>query len=90
MDSNQFMGLLIAAIVVLLGLTSSIVVIIIKPIINLNKSIVKLNDSIDRLNEDNQNLSVRVREHGKEIDEKAKKLLIHDTKIAHLEERLKR
>lgn len=90
MDSNQFMGLLIGAIVVLLGLTSSIVVIIIKPIINLNRSIVKLNDSIDRLNEDNQNLSVRVREHGKEIDENKRNILIHDQQIKHLEERLKR
>ena len=57
MDSNQFMGLLIAAIVVLLGIATGIATLIIKPIMNLNKSIVKLNDSIDRLNEDNQNLS---------------------------------
>lgn len=89
MDSNQFMGLLIAAIVTLLSIASIIVALIIKPIINLNKSIVKLNDSIDRLNAENENLSGRVKEHGKEIDANAKKLLIHDTEIAHLKERLK-
>ena len=89
MDSNQFMGLLIAAIVVLLGIATGIATLIIKPIMNLNKSIVKLNDSIDRLNEDNQNLSIRVREHGKEIDENARKLLIHDKEIEHLKEKLR-
>ena len=89
MDSNQFMGLLIAAIVTLLSIASIIVALIIKPIINLNKSIVKLNDSIDRLTAENENLSGRVKEHGKEIDATAKKLLIHDTEIAHLKERLK-
>ncbi|MBO7691548.1 MAG: hypothetical protein J6T10_02800 [Methanobrevibacter sp.] len=89
MDGNTFMGLLIAAIGSLLAIISVIVALIIKPIINLNKSIVKLNDSIDRLNEDNQNLSIRVKEHGKEIDENARKILIHEKEIEHLKERLK-
>lgn len=89
MDSNQFMGLLIAAIVTLLSIASIIVALIIKPIINLNKSIVKLNDSIDRLNAENENLSGRVKEHGKEIDENARKILIHDKEIEHLKERLR-
>ena len=89
MDSNQFMGLLIAAIVVLLGIATGIATLIIKPIMNLNKSIVKLNDSIDRLNEDNQNLSVRVREHGKEIDDNREHLIRHDKDIEHLKERLR-
>jgi len=89
MDSNQFMGLLIAAIGSLLAIISVIVALIIKPIINLNRSIVKLNDSIDRLNADNENLSIRVKEHGKEIDANREHLIKHDKDIEHLKERLK-
>lgn len=89
MDSNQFMGLLIAAIGSLLAIISVIVALIIKPIINLNRSIVKLNDSIDRLNDENENLAGIVKEQGKDIVENSRKILIHDTEIAHLKERLK-
>lgn len=89
MDSNYFMGLLIAAIVVLLGIATGIAALVIRPIINLNRSIVKLNDSIDRLNAENENLSGRVKEHGKEIDANREHLIKHDKDIEHLKERLR-
>ena len=89
MNDTQFMGLLIASIGSLLAIASIIVAIIIKPVINLNKSIVKLNDSIDRLNKENQNLSVRVYAHGKEIDANREHLIRHDKDIEHIKECLR-
>lgn len=88
MDSTQFMGMLIAAIVVLLSIATGIAALIINPIIKLNKSITKLNDSIDKLNGDNERLEQRVTKHGREIDEHTKRLIIHDKEIEHMKEKL--
>lgn len=89
MESTQFMGMLIAALISLLTMASIIVAIIIKPIINLNKSITKLNDSIDMLNTESKNLENRVTTHGKELDEHSKHLIIHDQEIKHMKEHLR-
>ena len=84
MNSNEFMGLLIGAIVTLLGGASVIVGLIVKPLLNLNKSIVKLNDSIDNLNKDTGSLANRVSKHGQEIDANREHLIIHDKEIEYL------
>ena len=89
MNTNEFMGMLIACILTLLTIGSIIVAIIIKPIINLNTSITKLNASIDALNKDKENLAERVTKHGKEIDEARERLIEHDKEIEHLKEKVK-
>lgn len=89
MTENQFMGLLIGSLATLLAITSVVVTIVIKPIINLNKSITKLNDSIDVLNRDSKNLVDRVAKHGKEIDANREHLIIHDQEIKNIKEKLR-
>lgn len=89
MEQSQFLGLLIGSIGTLLTIASVIVAIIVRPIINLNKSITKLNDSIDRLNDDSVTLRDRVTQHGKEIDENREKLIVHEQKIKHLEDKMR-
>ena len=89
MDSTQFMGLLIGALVTLLGIASIIVAILIKPIINLNRSIQKLTDSIERLDGANANLKSQVSDHEKAIDENKLHLARHDKDIDYLKEILK-
>lgn len=89
MDSNVFMGLMIGAIVTLLGIASVIATLVVKPIINLNRAITKLNDSIDTLNKDTGNIAERVSKHGKEIDANREHLIVHDKEIEHLKERMK-
>ena len=78
MDSTQFMGMLIAAIVVLLGGVGTIVTIIIKPVITLNKTIAKLDISIETLSNDYAQLKNRVDRHGERLDS-------HETRISHME-----
>lgn len=75
MNTNEFMGMLITAIASLIGITSVIVAIIIRPIINLNKSITKLNDNIDILNKSYSTLNDRVTKHGAEIDDHERRIL---------------
>ena len=89
MSSNEFMGMLIASIVVLVGLSATLTTLIIKPIINLNKSITKLNHSIDTLNSQQHSLSERVSKHGQEIDANKIHLIHHDKDIENLKEKLK-
>lgn len=89
MTNNEFMGLLIGAIVTLLGIATAVVALIVKPLINLNKSITKLNASIDQLNGENMTLRDRVSKHGKEIDENREHLIAHDHEINYLKEKLK-
>ena len=86
MDTTQFMGLLIGAIVVLLSIATAITALIITPIIRLNKAITKLNDSIDQLNNDSARLEARVSKHGDRLDEHDKKLVKIDCDISSLKE----
>lgn len=88
------MGLLIAAIATLLGIASTIAVLIIKPLINLNNNITKLNASVNGLNDSVNTINTRLAKHGEEIDELQKESLqhdvelkIHDEKIRTLEKR---
>lgn len=81
MDQTQFMGLLIGAIVTLLGVASIIVAIVIKPVINLNRTITKLDATIDSLKEADSILKDRVSEHGHQIDELNIKTANHDILI---------
>ena len=89
MTNNEFMGLLIGAIVTLLAIATAVVTLIVKPLINLNKSITKLNASIDQLNGQSATLNERVTKHGKEIDECKRKLIIHGQEIKHIKEKVK-
>lgn len=86
MDQTTFIGMLIMAIATLLGITSIVVTIVIKPIINLNKSITKLNDNIDHLTGQNKTLETRVAKHGEQIDKNTQLLIKHDKDIEFLKE----
>lgn len=68
MDSTQFMGLFIAAIIALLGAAGVVTTIIIKPIIGLNRTMVKLDDSITALNKTANAMENRLDKHDIEID----------------------
>ena len=94
MDSNTFMGLLIAALVVLVGLASGLAALIIKPVINLNKTITKLDCTIKTLVDDNSETKHHFDKNDKKIDDLEKttmyhegELKIHDTRIKALEKR---
>ena len=89
MTNNEFMGLLIGAIVTLLGIATAVVALIVKPLINLNKSITKLNASIDQLNGENTTLRERVSKHGSEIDALDDRVLVVEQDIKHLKEKVK-
>ena len=79
MNDAQFMGLMIGAIITLLGGASIIVAIIIKPVINLNKTITKLDSTIAGLQKEEIVLQTRVSKHGDQIDEVRLKVREHDT-----------
>lgn len=92
MDSNTFMGYLIAALVVLVGLVSGLVALIVKPVINLNKTITKLDCTITSLVNDNSKTQKHFDKNDKEIDDLQKatikhdgELKVHDTRIKALE-----
>lgn len=68
MDNNTFMGLLIAALVVLLGAAGVVTTIVIKPIIGLNRTMVKLDDSITALNKTANAMENRLDKHDIELD----------------------
>ncbi len=80
MDSNTFMGLLIAALVVLFGLGATITTLIIKPLINLNRSITTLNCSITETNS-------HLAKNDAELVELQKGYNQHETRITVLEKR---
>ncbi len=68
MDSTQFMGLLIAAIVVLFGLAATVTALIVKPVIGLNRTMVKLDDSLTALNKTANAMENRLDKHDIELD----------------------
>lgn len=85
MDSNQFMGLLIIAILALLGGAGVIVAIIIKPVINLNNNIVALRKDISALNDVVNRNEKRIEKHGNEIDELKDNLKDIEVKVSKME-----
>ena len=78
MDSNTFMGFLIAALVVLLGAASVITTLIVKPLLNLNKNITALNYTIT-------DMSSKLEKNDEEIIELQKGFNQHETRITVLE-----
>lgn len=85
MDSNQFMGLLIIAILALLGGAGVIVAIIVKPVINLNNNIVALRKDISALNDVVNRNEKRIEKHGNEIDEIKDNLKNIEVKVSKME-----
>ncbi len=67
MDTTQFMGYLVSAIVTLGGFVA-VIMKFIQPINDLRVVIQKLNDNIDMLKSDNENHDKRIEKHGQEID----------------------
>lgn len=68
MDSNTFMGLLIAALAVLVAMGVGITTLVIKPVIQLNRTMVKLDDSIKNLNDTAAKMENRLDKHDVCID----------------------
>lgn len=85
MDNNTFMGLLIGALVILFGLAGSIVAIVIKPIINLNRNMVQLDSSIQNLNKTANTMENRLNKHSQEIDAIKEEQSNQDKRIYMLE-----
>ena len=85
MDSNTFMGLLIAAIVVLVGLAVGLTTLIVKPIINLNSSITELKVSIQNLNTSVNKVENGLTRHEDEIDNINKDLKDFEGRISRME-----
>lgn len=84
MDSNLVIGLVVSALVVLVGLFISLAT----PLIKLNKTIQKLNDSIDRLEDNAKVRDIQLQKLHNEIDKHDKYLLIDKKRIDNHEERL--
>ena len=76
MDSNTFMGMLITALVVLIGLAGTLTGFIIKPVINLNKNITKLNCTIETLQQNDSDTKNDL----KELKNDTKKKCQYDSK----------
>lgn len=67
-----------------------------KPIEDLNKTIIELNTNIKNMIEQNKIRDDRITRHGRQIDklenavqDNSKRLDIHDTRLTHLEQRIK-
>ena len=73
MDENLVIGLVVSALVVLVGLFISLAT----PLIKLNKTIQRLNDNIDALEKDNKERSEQLRLLHNEVD-KHERWLIKD------------
>ena len=59
--------------------------VVLKPILNLNSSITELKISIDQFKDAVQKLDSRITEHGKEIDQLKEQVVDHEARIKHLE-----
>ena len=69
-----------------LGFVGSLLVIL-KPIINLNTNITELKMSIDQFKESINKLDSRITEHGRDIDKMRESLADHEARIKALETR---
>lgn len=74
------------AIMALLGFAGALLVVL-KPILNLNASITELKVSIDQFRESVNKLDARITEHGREIDKLRDKITEHEVRIDALEKR---
>lgn len=81
MDSNTFMGLLIAAIVVLLTGISIIAKVFIGPVISLNKNIVLLQSSIGQLKEKDEEITSKLESQDNKIENMDHRLIKVESKF---------
>lgn len=84
MSEATIIGLVVSALVVLVGLFISLGT----PIIKLNRTIQKLNDSIDRLNQDADARDAKIQELMLIIEKHAKWLLIDKKRLDNQSKRL--
>lgn len=85
MDSNTFMGMLIVALVVLIGLAGTLTGFIIKPVINLNKNITKLNCTIETLQQNDSDTKNDLKELKEDTTKNTNMLQNHEFRINQLE-----
>lgn len=71
-------------IMALLGFIGAVLVVL-KPILNLNTNITELKASIDQFRESVNKLDNRITEHGKEIDKIRDQVVDHEARIKALE-----
>ena len=84
MDSGTFMGLFIAALVVLVGLAGTLTTLIIKPVISLNRNLTEMNTVIKQTRDECTDLKSEVNSHEHRLDEHELKLLAHEKDIETL------
>lgn len=72
------------AIMALLGFAAALIVVL-KPILNLNTNITELKVSIDAFKASVDKLDERITEHGKEIDKLRETVVNHEARIKALE-----
>lgn len=87
MDSNAFMGMLITALVVLIGLAGTLTGFIIKPVINLNKNITKLNCTIETLQQNDSDTKNDLKELKNDTKKNANMIQNHEFRIEQLEKK---
>ena len=85
MDSNTFMGLLIFALIALVGFAATVTGLIIKPILNLNKNITKLDLSITNLNKTVNAMENRFDRQQEDIENINKDLRTYEGRISRME-----
>lgn len=73
-----------AAIMALLGFAGALLVVL-KPILNLNTSITELKTSIDQFKASIDKLDSRITEHGREIDKIRDQVIDHEARLKALE-----
>ena len=83
MSEAEFIGMLVLALVVIIGFIVSIIT----PMMKLNTSITKLNDTMERLLDDNETQDKRLDKHRDEIAELKTVTTRHDTEIKELQRR---
>ena len=71
-------------IMALLGFAGAILIVL-KPILNLNANITELKVSIDAFKESVDKLDYRITEHGKEIDKLKEQVVDHEARLRSLE-----
>ena len=88
MNSSEFLGMLIAAIVTVGGF-GALLFKCFKPISDLNMNIVRLTDAIDQLNQNYEKHERRLNSHSHEIDEMSRMLSKHSQELGRHDERIK-
>ncbi len=61
--------------------------VVLKPILNLNTNIAELKASIDQFKESINKLDARITEHGRDIDKMRESLVDHEARITFLEKK---